>query len=161
MSSLVILIALFVVSFVLVFLTKRRFGVLGLALAAGAILAELWVGDLTPLVAQAGIQTVRPPLESVVAAAVTVVPALLLLFSGPTYRSLMWRVISGLVFAALVIAFLLDPLGSSLVIDGPGKHVYDLFVHNRTAIISAGLILSLLDAFATKSVRHPKRADRH
>ena len=160
MSFLIIFIGLVVVAFILVFLTKRRFGVLGLALAAGAILSQLWVGDLTPLVAHAGIKLTQPPLESVVAAVVTVTPALLLLFSGPTYRTVVWRVISGLIFAALAIAFLLDPLGSALVIGGPGKPVYQFFVDNKMMIISFGLIISLLDVFATKSVKHPK-SDRH
>ena len=42
----VILIALFG----LAFLTKRRFGVLGLALAAGAMLSSLWAESLTPVI---------------------------------------------------------------------------------------------------------------
>ena len=151
MSFIVIFIGLLVAAFILIFLTKRRFGVLGLALAAGAILSELWVGDLTPLVAQAGIQMTRPPLESVVAAVVTVTPALLLLFSGPTYRSTLWRVIGGIIFAVLAIAFLLDPLGSALVIEGPGKPVYQFFADNKMLIISIGLIISLLDVLATKT----------
>lgn len=160
MSFLVIFIGLVIIAFILVFLTKRRFGVLGLALAAGAVLGQLWVGNLTPLVAHAGVQMTRPPLESVVAAAVIVTPALLLLFSGPTYRSKVWRVIAGLIFATLAIAFLLDPLGSALVINGPGKPVYQFFVDNKMMIISFGLIISLLDVLATKSVKHPK-SDKH
>lgn len=160
MSFLIIFIALVIVAFILIFLTKRRFGVLGLALAAGAILSQLWVGDLTPLVAHAGIKLIQPPLESVVAAVVTVTPALLLLFSGPTYRSMAWRVIGGLIFAALAVAFLLEPLSSALVINGPGKPVYHFFVENKMMIISLGLIVSLLDVLATKSVKHPKH-DKH
>lgn len=160
MSFLVIFIALVIVAFILIFLTKRRFGVLGLALAAGAVLSQLWVGSLTPMVAHAGIQITGPPLESVVAAVVTVTPALLLLFSGSTYRSTTWRVIGGLIFAALAIAFLLDPLGSALVINGPGRPVYHFFVENKMMIISLGLIISLLDVLATKSAKHPK-PDKH
>lgn len=156
MSSLVILISLAVVSFILAYVTKRRFGVLALGLAAGSILAHLWVGDLTPIVADAGIDMIQPPLESVVAATITVTPALLLLLSGPVYRSGIWRAVGGLIFAILVVTFLLDSFGSALVIEDPGKSVYDFLVDNRTLIISAGLILGLFDVFATKSAKRSK-----
>src|SRR5258708_6096136 len=112
MSFLVIFLVIIGALFLTAFLTKRRFGVLGLALAAGAMLSTLWVGDLTPIIASAGIILVRPPLESVVSAGLILLPAVLLLSSGSTYKSMLQRVIGAALFAMLATSLLLEPLGS-------------------------------------------------
>jgi hypothetical protein len=140
--------------FVLAYITKRRFGVLGLALAAGAILSAMWVGDLTPLVAQAGIIIVRPPLQSIVASALILAPAIVLLISGPKYTSGIQRTVGAIAFTALAIAFLLPSLGSALVVDGTGRGVYDFFVQYRTVIVTIGLLLAIGDLLVSKTPKH-------
>jgi len=144
-SFVVIFLIIIGVLFATAFFTKRRFGVLGLALAAGAMLSTLWVGDLTPIIANAGIVLVRPPLESVVSAALILLPAVILLSSGPIYKALWQRIVGASAFAVLAIALLLEPLGSALVIDNVGKPVYDFFVQQRTTIVTAALISAVLD----------------
>ena len=157
MSFLIIFLLIIASLFATAYFTKRRFGVLGLALAAGAMISNLWVGDLTPLIAQAGIVLVKPPLESVVSAGLILFPGLLLLSSGPSYKSLTQRIIGGGAFAILATALLLEPLGSALVIDSVGQPVYDFFVHNRVLIITVCLILAIIDLLMTKSpARHHK-----
>jgi hypothetical protein len=157
-SFLVIFLIVVGALFALAFVTKRRFGVLGLSLAAGAMVSALWVGDLTPLVAQAGLALVKPPLHSVVAAGLILLPAVLLLASGPTYKALWQRIVGAAAFAVLATALLLEPLGSALVIDGTAQPVYDFFVQYRTAIITACLALAVFDLLVTKS---PKRHKEH
>lgn len=154
MSFVVIFLIIIGALFATAFFTKRRFGVLGLALAAGAMLSTLWVGDLTPIIANAGIILVKPPLESVVSAALILLPAILLLFSGPTYKTMLQRVIGAALFAMLAIALLLEPLGSALVIDKVGKPVYDFFVQQRVLIVTAALILAIGDLLITKTPKH-------
>src|SRR5919202_2775790 len=114
-SFLIVLGSIFGALFLAVFLLKRRLGILGLALAAGSILATLWVGSLTPVVAEAGIVIIRPPLSSLVAATLILLPAFLLFFSGASVKGKVQRSMSALIFSALAIAFLLDSLGSALV----------------------------------------------
>jgi hypothetical protein len=157
MSFLVIFLIIIAALFAMVFLTKRRFGVLGLALAAGAILSTLWVGELTPLIVQAGIVVVKPPLESLVAAGLTLLPVVLLLSSGPTYKSMPQRLIGATAFAILAIAFLLQPLGSALVIDSVGQPVYDFFVRNHNMIVTVGLLLAVADILVNKTPKHHER----
>jgi hypothetical protein len=154
MSFFVIFLLVIAALFLLAYVTKRRFGVLGLALAAGAMLSTLWVGDLTPIIANAGIILVRPPLESVVSAGLILLPAILLLSSGMVYKSKPRRVIGALAFAVLATALLLVPLGSALVIDDTAKPVYDLFVQYRTGIITVCLGLAMLDLLMTKTPKH-------
>jgi len=146
------------VLFVLAFVTRRRFGVLGLALAAGAMLGSLWVGPLTPIIAGAGVKLVAPPLHSVVLAGLIVAPAVLLLFSGPTYKGKYQRIIGAAAFAVLAAALLLEPLGAALVIEGPGKQAYELFAQYRTIIITVCLGLALGDILMAKT---PKAHDKH
>jgi hypothetical protein len=156
MSSVVIFLIFIGVLFAVSFLTKRRFGVLGLALAAGAMLSNLWVGDLTPIIANAGIVIVKPPLDSLVSAGLILIPALLLLSSGPSYKTMRQRIIGSVAFAVLAVALLLGPLESALVIDGIGKAVYDFFTRYRAIIITAGLVLAVLDLLIAKTPKPHK-----
>lgn len=156
MSFVVIFLVIIGALFATAFFTKRRFGVLGLALAAGSILSSLWVGDLTPIIANAGIILVKPPLESVVSAALILLPAVLLLSSGPTYKSMIQRVVGALAFAVLAIALLLEPLGSALVIDKIGQPVYDFFLQQRIWIITGALLLAIGDLLMAKTPKHRK-----
>ncbi len=158
MNFLIIFLGVLIGLFAVAFVTKRRFGVLGLALAAGTFISSLWVGDLTPIIAETGVQLIKPPLESVVSAALILLPAALLLLSGPTYRPGTSRTIGALLFAAFAGVLLLEPLGSALVIDGVGQTVYDTLTLYRNPIITACLIVALLDILATKT---PKAAPKH
>ena len=151
-SFLIVLGSIFGALFLAVFLLKRRLGILGLALAAGSILATLWVGSLTPVVAEAGIVIIRPPLSSLVAATLILLPAFLLFFSGASVKGKVQRSMSALIFSALAIAFLLDSLGSALVIDTTSKPIYDSLVEYKPIIITVGLALSLLDLIVGKKI---------
>lgn len=157
MNVALVFIGTLVILFALAYITKRRFGVLGLALAAGAMLSDLWADKLTPLVARAGVTIDHPPLLTVVSVALVLLPALLLLFSGPSYHKMPLRFASALLFAALATALLVEPLGSSFALTGQGEQVYQFFVDNRVYIVTAGLVLALLDILATHTPRHHRR----
>lgn len=157
MTFLVIFLLVVATLFIIAFITKRRYGVLGLALAAGAMLSTLWVGDLTPIIAQAGFVLIKPPLESVVASSLTLLPALLLLTSGPTYHKTLQRGGGALLFAVLATVLLLEPLGSALVIEGAGKNVFNFLVTNRILIITVCLILAIADILFTKTPKIPRK----
>lgn len=162
MNVVVIFVIIVVALFVIAFATKRRFGVLGLALAAGAMLSSLWTKELTPLVEQSGVVSITlPPLASLVAAALVLLPAVLLFFSGPVYKDKGSRVIGSLAFAVLALALLLEPLGSALVLQDIGKQIYDFFVENKVYIVTAGLVFALFDILATKTPRHHKESLKH
>ena len=142
---------LFVVLFLIAFVTKRRLGVLAPALVVGALLSELWVGDLTPVVAQAGFIMSKPPLESVVAAALTLVPAGIILLSGPAYHGKTMRIISALLFALLANLLLLDIYNSAVIIEGGGKVVYDALVAWKVMAVSAIVLLAIFDVLGMKT----------
>ncbi len=139
--------------FTLSYLTKRRFGVLGLALAAGAIVSQYWANTLTPLIRDQGVQIINPPLVNVVAAGLVLLPAILLLFSGPTYRQRTQRIIGSALFALLAVAFLLDNLGGSLQLDKTGLAVYEFIDNFKPTIIVVGLAAALADVLMTHTPR--------
>jgi hypothetical protein len=142
--------------FAVVFFSKNRVGIPILAMAAGAMLASMWVGDLTPLIAGAGIIIVQPPLESLVAAAMTLLPAVLLSARGSSYSALYERIFGGVVFALFATALLLPSIGSALVIDATARPIYDFFVQYRTIIVTAGLVIGVFDLLFFKVPKHAK-----
>jgi hypothetical protein len=159
-SFLVIMGVIFGGLFLAAFLMKRRLGLLGLALGAGSILASFWANDLTPIVASAGIEVVKPPLSSILATVLVLLPPALLFFHGASVKGKLLRLVHSTVFAALGVALLLEPLGRALIIDDTAKPIYDFLVHYNTIFITAGLALSIGDLMMGKSKRREKES-RH
>lgn len=156
MQVVVILGGLLLVLFVLAFVTKRRLGVLGFALAAGAILSGQWTDVATTMIERMGLQIVAPPLGLLVAVILLLLPALLLLMSGPTYSKKGQRIFGAAVFAILACAFLVEPLGRNIVLTPETQDIYTFIATNNTYIITLGLIASLADLLVTKTHKPPK-----
>jgi hypothetical protein len=156
MDIIAILLVIIVLLFALAYFTKRRFGVLGLALAAGSILSTMWVADVTPLIRSTGIELVSPPLTTVVGISLVLLPAIVLLFSGPTYHSRLQRVLGAAMFALLATSFMLGSLGSGLNLGDNGQQIYKLLVDNRSYIITAAIIYALFDILTIKSPKKEK-----
>lgn len=148
----VIIILFFLVGalFALAYFSRRRFGTLGLALCAGFLLSTMWAADVTPLIRKAGIVFSTPPLSSVVAAVIILLPALILMLGGPTYKKHGHRLIAAGAFALLATSFLLSPLGSSMNMDGSAKQIYKFLVDNRNIIITLAIVYALFDLASYK-----------
>ena len=159
MSISIIFIILLAAMFILSYLTKRRFGVLGLALAAGAMLSDLWAEKLTPYVAQSGVVSLQTmPLVVLVSVLIVILPAiLLLLLGGPTYKSKMIRVVGSAAFAVLALALVVGPLNGTLALDGVSQSIYDFVFENRVWIVTAGLIYAICDLLITKTPKGIKK----
>jgi len=143
--------------FVLAYWTRRRFGVLGLALCAGYLLSSMWTEQVTPYVQKAGLVLVAPPLNSVVAALLILLPAVLLLFSGPTYSKKPQQIIGAAFFALLASAFLLAPLGNSMSLDNMGAFYYNLLADNKTIVITVAIAYALFDILTLKTPKHKEK----
>lgn len=149
-------VALFAVSFI----TKRRFGLLGLALAAGATLSTLWSQDAGYVVAATGLFPKGEFTQAATQSFVVLLPAILLLFHGSTYKNVMSRAIGSLLFTILALAFLVEPLSYALPLDGFGATVYETIKQYKDLIISLGVILAVVDLFLTKPARHSEKTDK-
>lgn len=143
----------------IVYLTRRSFGLLGLGLIAGALMARLWAPDLTPLVAQAGIIIVQPPLLSIVAICLTLLPALLLIPRAPRAHGQIAMASNALLFAALAVVLTFDPFLAGVVADDSAKKLIDAIEQYQPTIVTAGVVLSLLDIWFARTSA-PRKLDR-
>ena len=157
MNLVIILLAVVGVLFVTSYIMKRHYGVLGLALCAGYLLATMWADDITLFIQGAGFDVLIPPLKSFVTAAVIIMPTIPLLVKGPIYHNRWQRIIGALAFALLAASFLLSSLGTWLELDGTGKKIYETLIHNKDLIITTTIIYAIYDVFMLKN---PKIKDK-
>jgi len=145
MSSAIIYIIVIATLFAASFFTKRRFGILGLGLAAGSILSGFWLYD-GGLVAGLFNVPDSPYTTAVVSSVIILLPSIaLLLFYGGKYKTMVGRVVGSILFAVLAVAFLFEPLSHTFTLSGPEVIASNWFVANRQIIISLGLIAAIVD----------------
>lgn len=157
MISLMFLIGMMGLLFVMAYATHRRFGVLGLGLAAGALLSANWTGTLTPFIEQQGVVLSSPPLVVVVETVLMLLPALVLLFNGPSYAG-RWPQIGGaLAFAALGFVLLAKPLASVLLLDGVSQSFMTTVTRYSSILIVVGIIGAVVDMLMTTRGKSKKR----
>lgn len=157
MSALFFVIGFAVALFMLAFFSKRRFGLLGLALGAGALISANWTGTITPFIEQQGVVLISPPLSLVVATVLTLLPPILLMFSGPKYGDMFSRIIGSTAFSVLALAFLADSLMLGLVLDDTSTQVFKTFAQMQSIFVVVGLCAAVLD---TMLYRPPKDKDK-
>lgn len=132
------------------FISKRRFGLLGLALTAGATLGTIWSYNAGLVVAATGVVPDGVITQAVAQSLVVLLPAILLLFHGYSYKGIVGRLVGAVLFTVLALAFLVEPLSYALPLDGSGGVVYSTIRQYKDIIISAGVILAVIDLFFTK-----------
>lgn len=155
--TLVVIASLLAVFFVLAFFSKRRFGTLGLALAAGALLANqltVWLaGNLTHLDIYTGI------LPEKVAAIIdlTLLPALALLLSGPAYVKKKQAVIGAAAFSVMATMLILAPLASVLPSDESSRTILSFTAAYDDVILTGLIVFAVVDAWLTHNMPTHKK----
>jgi len=150
MTPIIVLTSIAVVLFAGAFISRRHFGLLGLALTAGATLSTIWSYDAGLVVSSTGIFPEGVITQAVTQSLVVLLPAILLLFHGYSYKGIVGRIIGALLFTILALAFLVEPLSYALPLDGIGGVVYSHIRQYKDVIISVGVILAIVDLFFTK-----------
>ncbi len=148
----------FAALFVVAFVSRRAMGVPTLALTAGAVLAKLWTDSLTPLVASTGVIIVRPPLSSLVAIALTLIPALLVMIRAGKVSAHHYSIFGSVIFATLAVMLTYGAFANAVVLDEASKtYVAHLLTYDRI-IITTAIILALLDILLYK---RPQPHEKH
>lgn len=150
MIPVIVLASLALVLFAGAFISKRRFGLLGLALTAGATLSTIWSYDAGLVVSSVGIFPEGVITQAVTQSLVVLLPAVLLLFHGYAYKNIVSRIVGSLLFTALALAFLIEPISYALPLDGASGAVYSQIRNYKDLIISVGVIFAVVDLFFTK-----------
>ncbi|MFZ1258773.1 MAG: hypothetical protein WAQ25_04870 [Candidatus Saccharimonas sp.] len=153
-----VLIAYALALFIVAYTSRRAMGVPALALTAGAVLANLWTESLTPLVASAGIVVVRPPLASVVAVIITLLPALMVMPSVRRLLNRQHRIVTSLVFALLAVMLTYGAFANAVVLDEPSKQYMSHFLSYDKTIITTAIIAAVVDVAFYKK---PTQKDEH
>lgn len=146
--------------FASVFFTKRHFGLLGLALAAGSILSGLWAYDGGLVAGLFGMPS-NPITSTVVSVVILVLPAVLLLFHGEKYKTVFGRTIGAMLFAVLAASFLIEPLSRVMNPEGLGQDIVKWFSDYKSLIVGFGLVFAVADLFLAKSARLSSKHHKH
>jgi len=159
MNVIVVIIIVAILLFLGAFFSRRRFGLLGLALTAGATLSTLWSQDAGYLLSATGLISDGPLTNAVALSIVVLLPAIVLLFHGYTYKTMFGRIIGATLFMVLAVAFLVEPLGYALNLSGGAAEIYEQIVANKGIIVSAGVVIAIIDLFFTKPAKseHDKK----
>lgn len=150
MTSIIVFAILAVLLFAGAYISKRRFGLLGLALTAGATLSTIWDYHASLLVSATGLVPAGPLTTAVTLGLIVLAPAVVLLFHGEGYKTNIPRAIGSLMFTVLALAFLVEPLGLVLPLEGVSADAYQWLKLNAAIIISIGVVMAIVDLFFTK-----------
>lgn len=141
--------------FLWAYLTKRRFGLLGLALAAGSMLSTIWAPAITKAISVHGFVVMNSLTNSFVLSAIVLAPAILILLHGAKYQNSVTRLIGALMFTVLALALLVEPLGYTLPLTNQtGVEAYNWLTANKEMIIGVGLAVAVVDMFLTRPPAH-------
>ena len=159
---LIILLVLAVALFALAFFTRRRFGVLGLALTAGVVLSEQATGEVATFL-QLGDFPVEPlTYKSAAVIVLLLAPALLLLFSGPRYNDQRAAAFGGVAFAVFGTVLLLAPLSMSLPLASTSiAPLLTQIALNTPLIIATSVILAVIDTMHAHAKKPVDKKGKH
>lgn len=155
MISLFIICGIAIGLFAMAFASKRRFGILGLAIAAGSVIETIWNYDAALVVSGTGLVPKGPLTDAVVPSLLILLPAVVLLFTGYKYKSIISRTLGSLLFSVFALAFLITPIGTVLPVEGVGATVFQWLTANISLIIGTGVVLSVIDLFLRKPAPPP------
>ena len=142
-TTTIIVIGILAGLFILSFFFQKRFGLLGLALAAGTLLASQltpWMQDLTQAV-----QQYLGGISPVAAAAIilTVLPSIILMLTKQKkYHSLKGRILGAILYTVMtgfaILPFVIDSVEVS-------NEIKSFILTSQTTAIITGVIIALLD----------------
>lgn len=157
--------AILVVSALLLFggsyFSKRRFGLLGMALAAGYVLSLLWHETVEFMVRASGLVPAGVVSHFVATVILILLPVLFLFFHGVSYKTATGRVVGSLLFTLLALGFLVEPMTAALVVEGSSVGVFQWLSGNAELIMGVGVMAAVLDmCIARLSAPLPRRGKR-
>ena len=154
--ALVIILSIAVVLFLLAFLTKRRFGVLGLGLAAGVVLSQLWAVTLAAILQGQGVPVSPLSYSTVGQVAIILIPSLLLLIGGPKYHDKKGAIIGALLYAAFAVLFVIAPITRDFAVAGDTSPIFDFIAQWQNVLIALGVVLAIIDMMLAHGPKFPR-----
>jgi len=160
MVTIFVLIGLVLALFAGAFLSKRRFGVLGLGLAAGAVVSPIWGDNAGFIISATGLVAEGPLVNAIALSVLILIPAVLFMFHGYKYQHIFGQIVGSLLFTILAVAFLIVPIGAALTMTGPIGDVYNWINSNHELIISIGVAFAVADFLFSKTIHKSEKKKR-
>lgn len=161
MAVIILFGAIVAVTFLMAFVSGRRFGPLALALAAGAMLAGFWSEWLAVLIGGLGVSVPGLPNGVLATVIMTIAPLCLLLLGGPKYQKKHERVLAAVLIALVTAALLVKPLGQFMTLEGDALAVYKVLNEWWRVVVTAGLLAGLADVFMLHTVKVSAAKKKH
>lgn len=158
--ALIVIATIAAVLFAVSFIMKRRFGVLGLALCAGAFLADTMAGPMGDWLNAQNIQTAYISQQSLAKIVLTLLPAGLLLFGGPHYEHRKSALLGSAGFALLGTMLLLGPLSATMH-DPAAQELLRFIADYESWLTALGVALAVVDMMLLHTPKFGRRNDRH
>lgn len=149
MVFMIIGLILALILFISAYFSKRRFGILTLALTAGYTLSLVWSYEADLIAGALGfgsglaVKTVAPLI-------LMLIPVIIVLVNGYSYKSRIFRLIGSLAFAGLFIAFIIKPLSQVIPESLLTSSSCQLLIKNSSLIIGFGIVAALIDLLLAK-----------
>lgn len=160
--TLIVILALLVSLFLIAYLTKRRFGVLGLGLAAGLVLSQELTVYMERFLRYSDIPVEPLAYKTAAQIFLILIPALVMLFAGPRYYSKKSVVIGSLLFALLATVMLLGPLVRDLPkMDDNTMEVMSLIASNSSWIVTIGIVSAVMDTLHMHTKKGYSKGSKH
>ena len=158
MTYLIVLGLYLALLFLIAFFSRRSMGYPALGLTAGSIIATLWTDSLTPVVAQTGIIVIQPPLTSIVAVCLTLLPALVIMTRAPKVSSHHHGIVGSLVFAVLAVMLTYAAFSNAVVLDAGSEEIVKQIFEYQAVITTVAIVLAILEIVFYKA---PHARDHH
>ena len=138
----IILVALFILAFI----TGRRFGLLGLGIAAGTLLASQTMIGLEDLfmVFKQYLGGISPAQATTIL--LVLAPSLVLMLSGPKYHSFKGRLLGAILYTVMAGFAILPFVLSSLDIPSEAKNIVTTF---HVSALAVGIVVAVADNLIT------------
>lgn len=160
--TLVIIIVLMLALFGLAYGTKRRFGVLGLGLAAGVLLAQNASNFVSDLFRSFVIPVAPLTNDTAAIVVLTLLPALLLLIGGPKYFLKKPAIIGSIAFALLGTLLILGPLTTALPTSDPAVNTsLDFIADYQSLIVATSIAIAVVDTVLLHSTKSSSKRSKH
>lgn len=140
--------------FLLAVITKRRFGALGLGLAAGVLLNLQFNRPLAAWLESSAVRLEPFAAETLATVAIVLTPALLLLLGGPKYQTVRSALMGGLGFVVMAVALLLEPLSrDSFWVAETFRPLVEFLAEWQGMVVAVGVAVAVGDMFMARPHR--------
>jgi hypothetical protein len=157
-----VLIGIVIALFLLAFVTRRRFGILGLGLSAGALLASSFSRQLAAFFETNSIGIEGVSADILARCVLILLPSLLLLLGGPKYTKTIPRIAGSAGYAVMGTLLLFAPLSALIEINGSATRSALQFVAEyQSGLIALGVAAAVVDTIMMHSPKLRKSHDKH